>query len=346
MSDRDARVAARSRPQAPHISLGLSRDDLLKIYRKMLLTRALDQRWWQLNRQGKAAIAISCQGHEAAQIGSVLALHPERDLFFTYYRSLAVAVALGVTSKEFLLSCTAKAGDPFSGARQFPLHGAYGRFINISNVVGTQISQAVGAALAFRLRKEPGLAITYFGDGAASQGECHEAMNFAGVHRLPVIFFCENNGYAISVPMEKQMAIRDIALRAKGYGFPGVIVDGTDLFEVFKATQEAAARARGGEGPTLIEAKVERIMPHTSDDDDRRYRPAEELEDLRQRSDPIATFRAYLLREGILSEQGEEEYRQKAQVEVDEATEFAESAPYPDQSTIFEHLYSPEDKRS
>ena len=200
------------------------------------------------------------------------ALRPGRDLFYTYYRDLAVLLALGMTPAEVMLGFLAKDGERMSGARQFPLHGAYPDLgaVNLSNVVGTQVPQAVGAALAARMRGEDTVVIVYFGDGASSVGDCHEAMNFAGVHRLPVIFFCENNGYAISVPRSRQMAVENVAGRAEGYGMPGVIVDGCDVVAIYEATTEAAARARSGRGPTLIEAMVERYLPHTSDDDDRR----------------------------------------------------------------------------
>ena len=185
-------------------SSDLSADSLLEIYRQMVLCRAMDERVWLLNRQGKAAIVASSQGHEAAQIGSVWALRNGHDQFYTYYRDLAVLIGLGVTPQKIMLGFLAKAGEPFSGARQFPTHGAYpGRkIVNLSNVVGTQIPQAVGAALATKMRGEDVVTIVYFGDGASSQGDCHEGMNFAGIHKLPVIFFCENNKYATSVPPE------------------------------------------------------------------------------------------------------------------------------------------------
>ena len=223
---------------------------VLEMYRQMVLCRTLDERVWMLNRQGKAAIVASAQGHEAAQIGSVHALRIGQDHFYIYYRDLAVLVALGLTPREIMLGFTAKAGEPLAGARQFPTHGASPRhrMVNLSNVVGTQIPQAVGSALASKMRKEDTVTIVYFGDGASSVGDCHEAMNYAAVHKLPVIFLCENNGYAISVPLAQQMAVDSVAGRAEGYGMPGVVVDGTDIMAVYEATREAAERARGGEG--------------------------------------------------------------------------------------------------
>ena len=320
---------------------GLTAERLLSLYREMLLSRTLDERVWILNRQGKAALVASAQGHEAAQIGSVFALRKGHDNFYTYYRDLAVMVALGMSPREIILGFQAKAGEPLSGARQFPLHGAHPelRVINLSNVVGTQIPQAVGAALASKMRREDAVTICYFGDGAASVGDCHEGMNFAAIHRLPVIFFCENNGYAISVPLSKQMAVESVASRAKGYGMPGVVVDGTDAAAIYAATAEAAALARKGGGPTLIEAMVERYLPHTSDDDDSRYRTEAELEEARKR-DPVKMLRLRLLDDGSLTEEDDERFLAEAKQIVNEATDFAESAPYPGTDEILSHVYA------
>jgi 2-oxoisovalerate dehydrogenase E1 component alpha subunit len=320
---------------------GLDGQALLAMYREMVLCRTLDERIWMLNRQGKAAIMASAQGHEAGQIGSVWALRKGHDLFYIYYRDLAVLLTLGMTPKEIMLGFLAKAGEPLSGARQFPTHGAYPKYgiVNLSNVVATQIPQAVGAALAAKMRGEETVVITYFGDGAASTGDCHEGMNFAGVHKLPVIFFCENNKYAISVPLSKQMAVDSVASRAEGYGMPGIVVDGCDIAATYEATAEAARRAREGEGPTLIEANVERYLPHTSDDDDSRYRDPKEIEAARER-DPLRILNGQLKTLGYLTTDDDEEIRQAAKREVDEATEFVENAPYPGTDGYFAHVYA------
>ncbi len=319
----------------------LTVEDLLDVYRTMLVTRALDERVYVLNRQGKVPIVASCQGHEAAQIASVLAMDRERDLFFTYYRDIAATIALGLSINELMLGYMGKEGGPFSGGRQFPYGGAEPdrRIINTSNVVGTQTPHAVGAALAFKMRQEPGVVINYFGDGATSEGEWHEGMNFAGVHRLPIVFFCENNDYAISVPLRKQMAVEYIAERASAYGMPGVTVNGSDVREVYQATSEAAARARDGGGPTLIEAKVPRLMPHTTDDDERRYRSAQELEERHQR-DPIPLLRKLLQSEGVLPEELDARFQEQVEAEIDAATEYGDQAPLPDPSTFYDHLFA------
>jgi 2-oxoisovalerate dehydrogenase E1 component alpha subunit len=239
-----------------------------------------------------------------------------------------------------LLSFLGKAGDPFSNGRQFPLQGAdlRRRIIQLSNVVAAGLPQAVGYAWACRYLGEKTVVLAYFGDGATSEGECHEAMNFAGIHRVPIVFFCENNGYAISVPQRKQMAIENVADRAAAYGFPGIVVDGTDLFEVYEATRRAIEHARVN-GPVLIEAKVERLSPHTTDDDDRRYRSREDLEQARRR-DPLQRLRQYLLQEGLLTAEQEAAIWERVRRQVEEATRQAEEAPYPSATTLWEHVYA------
>jgi 2-oxoisovalerate dehydrogenase E1 component alpha subunit len=314
---------------------------LVAMYAQMVRSRTLDERVWLLNRQGKVALMSSAQGHEAAQVATVHALRPGQDWFYTYYRDLAVVVALGVPLKEIMLGYLAKAGEPFSGARQFPAHGAYPKYhiVNPSNVVGTRIPQAVGAALAAKMRREDTVVIVYFGDGAASTGDCHEGMNFASIHKLPVIFFCENNRYAISVPLSKQMAISNVAARAQGYGMPGLTVDGTDVAAVYEATAEAAGRARAGHGPAFIEAMVERNLPHTSDDDDRKYRSKEELDEVKKR-DPVAILKRQLEAVGALSAEADARIHAAAKREADEATEFGEAAPYPTTEGFYDHVYA------
>ena len=319
---------------------GLSPEDLVEFYRKMVLIRATDERIWMMNRQGKVPIAASSQGHEAAQLGSLLAAQLDGNCFlFPYYRDLALKMGAGLTPTQVMKSFMGKAGEPYSNARQFPLQGAdlEHNVIQISNVVAAGLTQSVGYALGSKMRGTGTVSLVYFGDGASSQGETHEAMNFAGVHKLPVVFICENNRYAISVPQSSQMAIADVANRAEGYGFPGVVVDGMDLLQVYEATREAIARARS-QGPALLEMKVERFMPHTTDDDDRRYRPAEEVENIRQR-DPLAAFGAYMVEQGYLSQQEVDEIGAEAAEAINEATDAADAAEPPDPSEMLKHVY-------
>ncbi|PKB78375.1 MAG: hypothetical protein BZY88_18870 [SAR202 cluster bacterium Io17-Chloro-G9] len=321
---------------------GLTIDDLTHCFTRLVMVRTLDERIWALNRQGKVPIAASCQGHEAAQLGSLLAAEKDGNCFlFPYYRDLAVKMAAGLTPTQVMLSFMGKEGDPYSNGRQFPLQGAdlAHNIIQISNVVAAGLTQAVGYALACRMTEDNTVVLTYFGDGASSQGEVHEAMNFAGVHQLPVLFICENNRYAISVPQRYQMAIQDVSTRAAGYGFPGFTVDGMDLVQCYEATHQAIKHARQ-QGPVLLEMKVERFMPHTTDDDDLRYRSREEIEEGRKR-DPMATLAALLIDQGALTHERVDEIKDQARIAIDEATDAADAAGQPEPSTLHDLVYAP-----
>jgi len=273
------------------------------MYRYVALARGLDERIWQLNRAGKAPFVVSGQGHEAAQVGAAFALDRDKDIILPYYRDLALSLVFGLSAEDIMMSVLARAADPSSGARQMPAH--YGsrqrRIISGSSSVSTQIPIATGTAYAAKLRKTGQVSLVCFGEGGASKGDFHEACNFAGIHKLPVIFFCENNRYAISVPQYCQMAIDNVADRAAGYGFPGYVVDGTDLLAVYQTVKTAADRAREGQGPALIEAKVYRFNPHTSDDDDRSYRSPEEVKAWKAH-DPVSLFEQRLREIGVLDD--------------------------------------------
>ena len=296
----DGANGARAKTRLPK---GLKNSDLVDYYTRLVQARSLDERIWALNRQGKVPIAASSQGHEAAQLGSLLAAEKDGDCFlFPYYRDLALKVAAGLTPVQTMMSFMGKAGDPYSNGRQFPLQGADlpHKIIQISNVVAAGLTQSVGYALGCRMAGEKTVVLVYFGDGATSQGETHEAMNFASIHKLPVIFICENNRYAISTPKTSQMAIEEFADRASSYGFPGFTVDGMDLVACYEATREAIIHARS-QGPVLLEMMVERFMSHTTDDDDSRYRPEGEVERARER-DPVVTLARTLIDETILTQ--------------------------------------------
>ena len=314
---------------------------LIEMFRLMVTARSLDERMWQLNRQGKAPFVISCQGHEAAQVGAALALRPKHDWVAPYYRDLGLVLALGMTPREVMLGLLAKADDPSSGGRQMPAHYSH-RALNIishSSPTGTQVPHAVGVAMAAQMRGDDVVTWTSFGEGTSSQGDVHEAMNLAGVMKLPVIFFCENNGYAISVPQRKQMGVENVADRAQGYGFPGVTVDGTNVLEVYEASLAAVERARRGDGPTLIEAKCVRLTAHSSDDNDRTYRTPDDIKAMKTR-DPIASFEAYLRAEEIIDDAKIAAIRDEVKATVNDATTFAEKAPLPDPSTVTRYVYA------
>jgi 2-oxoisovalerate dehydrogenase E1 component alpha subunit len=326
--------------RAGHGALDLEDDDLLRMYRCMLLARKVDERMWILNRQGKAAFVISCQGQEAAQVGTAYNLRPGRDYVYPYYRDAGITLLLGQTPRDQFLSLLAKREDPNSAGRQMPGHYS-SRALNIvtaSAPVGVQYPQAAGTALAFKMRGEDGVVLACGGEASTSGGDWHEAMNFAGIHALPVVFLIENNAYAISVP-EKMQVAGSISRRAAGYGFPGVEVDGNDVLAVYEAAKEAFERARRGDGPTLIEAKTYRLTAHSSDDDDRRYREREEIEVWRQK-DPIARFEKHLEESGLLDEEQKEEIADGIKAEIDEAVEYAEGTPYADPEEALERVYA------
>ena len=326
-----------------HRSLGLSDEQALRIYEVMRLARAVDERMWLINRQGRAPFVISCQGQEGAQVGIAAALRTGYDWVAPYYRDAGVILWFGMTARDQMLSFFARREDPNSGGRQMPGHFGNRRLhiVTGGSPVATQLLHAAGVALASKQRKEDAVTGAFFGEGAASQGDTHEAMNFAGIHKLAVIFVCENNGYAISVPQSHQMAIENVADRAAGYGFPGVVVDGNDVLACYEAARQAVDRARRGEGPTLIEVKTYRFTAHSSDDDDKRYRPAEEVAIWRQK-DPIQRYATYLRDAGILSDPVEEEITERVTQQVDDATEYAEEAPDPTVDDLMTFVYKQE----
>lgn len=324
-----------------HQTLGLTDQQVLDMFHYMLLARTVDERMWLLNRSGKIPFVISCQGQEGAQAGAGFALDRTKDFIAPYYRDLCLVLIYGHTAKTELLSAFAKAEDPNSGGRQMPGH--FGdrarRIITGSSPVGTQIPHAVGAALAAKMRGEDFVTYVSFGEGTSNQGDFHEAANFAGIHKLPVVFFCENNQYAISLPMSKQLGCENVADRAIGYGFEGVIVDGMDPLEVYRVMKEAVDKARSGGGPTLVEAKTYRLAPHSSDDDDRAYRSREEV-DTAKRGDSLIRMRAYLIESGLMTEASEAELRKAVVDEVNEATAYAEAAAHCDPKTLLNHVYA------
>lgn len=324
-----------------HRRAALSDEDVIQMYRMMVLSRKLDERQWMLNRTGKIPFVISCQGHEAAQVGAAWALQAGRDAVFPYYRDLGVVLTLGVHPRHIMLAAFAKAEDPASGGRQMPNHFSDPQ-LNIftqSSPTGSQIPHAVGFALAFKMRGEKKVAFVSFGDGTSNQGDFHEGLNFAGVHHLPVIAFVENNTYAISVPYHKQVASKTIAERAASYGMEGVLVDGSDPFLVYQAVKEARERALEGRGGTLIEARVSRLVPHSSDDDDRTYRDPKELEEEKSR-DALGKMRAYILEQSLMDEEAISTLEKEVMAIVNDATTYAERAPYADPSTVTRYVYA------
>jgi 2-oxoisovalerate dehydrogenase E1 component alpha subunit len=314
---------------------------LRAIHRNMLLQRAVDNRGFQLNRQGKIAIAMSAQGHEAIHAALGLAFVRGRDTLYPYYRDSGALLACGFPLRDLFRSLFARAADRSNGRQIINHVTAHDLGIaTISSIVAAQCTHAAGAAFALQLRAEGDRAIfCTFGDGATSEGEWHEALNFAAVRRLPLVFVCENNRYAISTPQSKQMAIANIAERAAGYGMPGVTVDGFDPLAVYGALRDARARAVAGDGPTLVEAQCYRFLAHTTDDDDRTYRSRKEVESYRA-SDAVPRFERLLIAEGVISEAEADALRRELHALVDATTDEVEREPEPEAAGLYGNVYA------
>jgi 2-oxoisovalerate dehydrogenase E1 component alpha subunit len=319
---------------------GLTDDDLVAMYRYVALARALDERMWILNRAGRIPFVISGQGHEGAQVGVTYPMRRGSDWLCPYYRSIAACLTFGMTARDIMTAQFATANDPSSGGRQMPGHYSHvdHNILSVSSPVATQILHAAGIALAARIRRTDQVAMTYMGEGSSNQGDVHEALNFVGIHKLPMVFIVENNGYAISVPAAKEVAVEDIASRAAGYAMPGVVVDGTDVLACYRVAREAVERARAGEGGTIIEAKVTRLTAHSSDDQQTKYRTTEELE-AQKALDPLPRFRDQLLDAGVLTDETLAAMTTEVAAAVDDATDFAESEPDPDPATATWWVY-------
>jgi 2-oxoisovalerate dehydrogenase E1 component alpha subunit len=329
-----------AKTKARHEEIGLTREQLQEMYYYMLLTRRVDERMWLLQRGGKIPFVISPQGAEAAQVGGAYAFRRKHDWFCPYYRDLGINMVAGVTPREIMLGAFARGTDPASSGKQMPSHWG-NRPLNIvsgSSPVTTQMVHAVGIAQAARMRGDDVVVYTGCGEGSSNQGDFHEALNWAGVHNLPVIFMVQNNQYAISVPLDKQVAGGSVAVRGQGYGMPGVQVDGTDLMEVYAAFKTAHERARRGEGPSLIEALCIRITSHSSDDDQRRYRTPEDIGAMKSK-DPLHKIKTYMVEHGILDEAIENEIESRIRSQVDDATEWAEAQPYAAPEEALRHVY-------
>jgi len=327
-----------------HRQLGLSDEQVLEMYRTMMLARRFDERALLLQRAGKINFHVSGIGQEAAQVGAAFALQKEKDYFLPYYRDYAFVLSVGMTVKDLMLSIFAKAEDPNSGGRQMPGHFGYKK-LNIvtgSSPVTTQVPHAVGFALAAKMKNQDFVSFVTFGEGSSNQGDFHEGCNFAGVHKLPVIFMCENNQYAISVPYHRQVGAARVSDRAIGYGFPGITVDGNDVLEVYRVTKEARERALRGEGPTLIEALVYRVSPHSTSDDDMAYRTREEV-NMHVQNDGILKLRAYLEQNGLWDNERETELLEELNLEIKEATQYGDMAPFPNPEDTLKFVYAEEE---
>ena len=313
--------------------------DLLRMFRHIVRMRVLDQRMLSLQRQGRIGFYGTAAGQEAAVTGSAYVAR-DTDWIFPALREMGVSLWRGTSTEEIVCQLIGNRGDVLIG-RQMPCHFS-DRKVNVvawSSVIGTQLVHAMGAAWAAQIEKKSDVMMGYMGDGASSSADFHAAANFAGVMKLPVVFFCQNNQWAISVPLSRQTASSSIAIKATAYGFPGVRVDGNDLLAVIQVTRDAVERARRGEGPTLIEAVTFRMGGHSSSDDPTRYRDAALVSEW-ERKDPLARLRIHLRSLGTLKDGAEEKMTVEINDEIGAAIKAAEAQPAPTIESLFHDVYA------
>lgn len=318
---------------------GLTEVDLKRMYEAMVRIRTYDERSLKLQRAGRIGFAVTSFGEEATQIGTVAALE-DTDWLFPSYRQYGVAMYRGVAMETFAAHLFGNEDDLARG-RQMPAHytARDKRFVSLSSVIGTQIIHAVGCAMASKMRGDRVVSGTYFGDGATSSNDFHAGLNFAGVYKAPVLFFCVNNQYAISLPVSKQTAAETLAHKGQAYGVRAVRVDGNDVLAVYQATREAAERARAGEGPTLLELLTYRAGAHSSSDDPSRYRSDEETAQWKKK-DPIERMKKGLQQWGLWDEDYEARVWEMTRQEITDATNLAQERPQPEWASMFEDVYS------
>lgn len=317
----------------------LTKEEVLALYRAMVRTRVLDDRLVTLQRQGRIGFHIGSLGEEAAILGSAFALR-KQDWLFPCYREFGGALWRGMPLQRYVDNMFGNQNDPARG-RQMPDHYCFraAKVTSVSSPIGTQIPQAVGFGWAAKMKKDDLVTIVYLGEGATSSNEFHNGMNFAGVFRTPTVFFCRNNGWAISVPTERQTASRTFAEKAIAYGMPGVRVDGNDLFAVVKVTKDAIARAARGEGATLIEALTYRLSGHSTSDDPKAYRPDGTLEPWRA-LDPLARLRKHLAGAYGWTEAQDKEIEAEVDAELKAAIQVSEKTPPPSLESLFTEVYA------
>ena len=317
----------------------MSAEEDRQLYFYMKLTREFEDRVSKLHLQGKILGGVySGMGQEAIVVGVCFGLKKE-DFISPIHRDMGAFLVKGVDPKLLMAQLFGKRTGLSKGKDSF-LHGGdleRGVFGSTS-MLASSLPVATGAALKFKIKKEPYVAIAFFGEGASSRGDFHEALNFAGIHKLPILYVCENNFYAYSTPQQLQMAIENLAVRAEGYGFKGTVCSGNDLHAVMKTAQAAIERARKGEGPTLIECKTYRYHGH-SEHDQPWYRPQEELIEWESR-DPIQRFEIYLEKKGYDPDKLKEETEKQVKAIVEESVRFAEESPFPDGKEALEDLYA------
>tara|TARA_B100001146_G_scaffold130086_1_gene114237 strand:+ start:97 stop:2100 length:2004 start_codon:yes stop_codon:yes gene_type:complete len=320
---------------------GFTKTQILDVFRKMALSRRLDEKMLILLRQGKSFFHIGASGHEAAQLAAAVLIRPGEDWSYPYYRDGAYCIGLGMTAREQLLCFLSRADDPNSGGRQMPQH--YGhkdlRIVSQSSPTGTQFLQAVGTAIARKMEETKDVVYVSSGEGTTSQGDFHEALNWASNAKAPVIFHIQDNEYAISTHKSEQTADSVYTMTAGFKNLSRYEVDGTNFFETNLAFKQAVERARRGKGPSLIVSNVVRLLPHSSSDDQRKYRTPKALEEDRKR-DPLTILEDQCIREKLISAKEIEKIRTEVKAQVDADTEWAEGQEHPDGDTALDHIYS------
>ncbi|GIN41347.1 pyruvate dehydrogenase (acetyl-transferring) E1 component subunit alpha [Heyndrickxia oleronia] len=313
------------------ISKALTTSFVQSLYEKLILVRSFDRKAISLQRQGRLGTYAPFEGQEAAQVGSALALQAD-DWLFPTYRDHAATITFGHSLKTILLYWNGRVEGciPPEGKKIFPP----------AVPIATQLPHATGAALAEKRKGTKNAAIVYFGDGATSEGDFHEGLNFASVFKAPVVFFNQNNQFAISVPIEKQMNSETIAQKSVAYSIPGVRLDGNDIFAVYFETKKALDRAREGDGPTLIEAVTWRYGAHTTADDPTKYRNQDESERKRATTDPISRLEKYMKNQGIWDDAWQESIITKATEKIEQAIEEMEAYPPPNVDDLFDHVFA------
>ncbi|MGB8267406.1 MAG: thiamine pyrophosphate-dependent dehydrogenase E1 component subunit alpha [Candidatus Velthaea sp.] len=330
---------AKTRPA--ELPSGITAEQALAMFRNMLLQRAVDTRGFQLNRQGKIAIGMGSEGHEAVQAGTGFAFVRGKDILYPYYRNTGLVLACGFPLADLFRSMFARKTDR-AGGRSINNHltGKEFGIASISSIIATQCAHAAGAAWAVRARGEHDRAVfAQFGEGATSQGEWHEAVNFAAIHKLPVIFLCENNRWAISTHISKQMAVPDVYKKAAGYGIRGVVCDGFDPIAVYLTVRDARTYVLSGAGPVIVEAKCYRFLSHTTDDDDRTYRSRDEVRHERA-NDPVPKFEAWLIEHDVIDGAAADALRREIARDVNRITDEIEREPWPDEHELYENVYA------
>ena len=320
---------------------GFTKTQILDVFRKMALSRRLDDKMLILLKQGKSFFHIGASGHEAAQLAAAVLIRPGEDWSYPYYRDGAYCIGLGMTAREQLLCFLSRADDPNSGGRQMPQH--YGhkdlRIVSQSSPTGTQFLQAVGTAIARKMEKTKDVVYVSSGEGTTSQGDFHEALNWASNAKAPVIFHIQDNEYAISTHKSEQTADSVYTMTAGFKNLSRYEVDGTNFFETNLAFKQAVERARRGKGPSLIVSNVVRLLPHSSSDDQRKYRTPKALDEDRKR-DPLTILEDQCIREKLISAKEIEKILTEVKAQVDADTEWAEGQEHPDGDTALDHIYS------